>query len=300
MAFDAEEFFRDNAVNVRTEGHKHCRPGWINMPCPFCTGNPGYHLGYNLSADFFRCWRCGFHSITEVVREIAGVPWGKAKDLTREYWTGSRSLAQDIRKRAAATELKFPSGTEDLSPRHLSYLTRRGFKAVEVRDTWRLLATGPTGPYRHRIIAPIRYNRRLVSYQGRDFTGKQREPYKACAIEEEVINHKEILYGLDEVPGREVILVEGITDVWRLGPGAVAGFGIEMKQSQILLLAEKFRKVFVMFDDDPQAVKKAWEISSGLSMVGVDTEICLIEGDPGALEQRKADEYVRQLIGRKH
>lgn len=299
MAFDVEEFFRDFGVNNKSEGHKHTRHGWVNSPCPFCMGNAGYHLGFNLSADFFRCWRCGFHSTTEVIREIAGVSWGKAKDLLKEYYTGTRQVGEWKRKKAGATQLHFPAGTGEMGPPEMLYLARRDFDPDRTTDTWRLKATGPIGDYRLRIIAPIRYNGKLVSYQGRDRTDKQPLKYKACAIEQEVIHHKEILYGLDEVPGREAILVEGITDVWRLGPGAVAGFGIEMKQSQILLLAEKFSKIYVMFDDDPQAIKEAREIAYNLAMVGTDTELCFIKGDPGALDQATADKYVRQLIGRK-
>jgi len=298
MAFDVEEFFRDYGVRNISEGHKHTRPGWINSPCPFCTGNQGYHLGFNLSADFFRCWRCGFHSNVEVIREIAGVPWGKAKDLLREYYTGQRSVRDYVRREAGADRLRFPPGTGEIGPPAIQYLTRRGFAWEEIRDTWGVKATGPIGPYRFRIIAPIRYHGRLVSYQGRDWTEKQTEKYKACAIEDEVIHHKEILYGIDEAEGRKVILVEGITDVWRLGPGTVAGFGIEMKQSQVLLLAEKFSEVYVMFDDDPQAIKKAEEIAYNLAMVGVETEICVIDGDPGALPEEKAIKYRRELIGR--
>ena len=80
-------------------------------------------------------------------------------------------------------------------------------------------------------------------------------------------------------------------------PGAVASFGIKTKPSQILLLAEKFRKVFVMFDDDPQARKSSEAIGYDLSMCGVDVEICLIDGDPGGLGQKTADKYMDKLLG---
>ena len=41
---DIVQLYQDHNVDFMTEGHPHCRPGWVNTVCPFCTGNPGYHL----------------------------------------------------------------------------------------------------------------------------------------------------------------------------------------------------------------------------------------------------------------
>lgn len=166
-----------------------------------------------------------------------------------------------------------------------------------VAEIWELQATGPTGKYKHRIIAPIYLNNFLISYQGRDWTEKSGLRYKACELEKEIVAHQEILYGIDLAVHHKVILVEGITDAWRFGPGAVACFGIEMKKRQLLLLMERFSEVYIMFDDDPQAIDQAEEIAADLSMAGILTEICLIDGDPGALPQKEADDYKKDLLG---
>lgn len=298
MIFDAETFFIDYGTRFITEGTKHCQAGWIQVECPFCTGNPGYHLGYNLSKDFFNCWRCGFHPITEVITAFAFVSWNKAKDLKKEYsvHSSNRSHLLPDKVKTKAERVKFPIGTGPLGNRHIAYLNKRKFDPQRIMDDWGILGTGPVGPYKHRIIAPIYYNGYLISYQGRDYTDKSSLKYKACPQDMEVIDHKNVLYGFDEVPGRVCVLVEGVTDVWRLGKGAVATFGIDSKHSQILLLAEKMRKVFVMFDDDPQAIVRAELIGNDLAMCGIDTEICLIDGDPGDLPQEEADEYMAELL----
>lgn len=299
LAFDAENFLVDHGIKYITEGTKHCQYGWIQMECPFCTGNPGYHLGYNLYKDYFNCWRCGFHSTIEVIHAFSLVGWDKAKEVRRQYSAHMSSRAHLLpeKSKEKAEKVLFPKGIGPVTQRHLDYLESRNFDPDRIVKEWGLLGTGPVGPYKHRLIAPIYYNKHLVSYQGRDYTGKSELKYKACPQDMEVIDHKNILYGLDKVRGKMCVLVEGITDAWRLGTGAVASFGIETKPTQIYLLAEKMRKVFVMFDDDPQAVKQAEGIAHNLAMCGVDTEICLIDGDPGGLEQDIADSYMSELLG---
>jgi len=48
-----------------------------------------------------------------------------------------------------------------------------------------------------------------------------------------------------------VIIVEGITDVWRLGDGAVATFTKNFTREQILLLKKKnIKEAFVFYDSD--------------------------------------------------
>lgn len=295
--FEAKEFYDDHSIRCASEGHKHCRPGWVQIPCPFCTGNPGWHLGFNLRTNFFNCYRCGFHSTMEVIHSLLSVSWSKAKDIMKEYSSHS-SYHPTERKQKRATEIKMPSNGP-FGPSYIRYLRGRNYDPYDTINKWDLVAGGPYGSQKHRIIAPVTYNNIIVSYQGRDITEKSDLKYKACKMEKEVIHHKNILYGIDHAKG-SCILVEGITDVWRLGYGAVASFGTSMMRSQIHLLAEKFRKVFVMFDNGPTDKIAQWnaeKIAYDLAALDIETEICLINGDPGDLPQDEADLYKRQLIG---
>jgi hypothetical protein len=293
--FDFKSFVATYGVETAPTGHKHTRENWIQIPCPFCTGNPGWHLGYNLIGGFFNCWRCGWHPNLEVVQYLSGTGWTKAKAILSEFETGSTPLPST--KRRIASPLSLPTGTGPLMPKHMRYLHKRGFDPDSVAQIWELQATGPIGKYKHRIIAPIYLNNYLISYQGRDWTEKSGLRYKACETDKEIVAHQEVLYGIDLAVHHKAILVEGITDAWRFGPGAVACFGIETKKSQILLLMERFTEVYIMFDDDPQATDRAEEIAADLSMAGLYTEICLIEGDPGDLSQDVADQYKNDLLG---
>jgi DNA primase len=97
----------------------------------------------------------------------------------------------------------------------------------------------------------------------------------------EVIHHKHILYNLDTVKS-SMIIVEGIFDVWRIGDGAVASFGITYTLEQIILITLiKPSRVFIMFDSEPQAQRNAEKLGSALSSLGMKTEVITpSHGDP--------------------
>ena len=67
---DIIRLYRDYGIDHKAEGHKHTRPGWVNTECPFCTGNPGMHLGWNLKEEYFFCWRCGWHAPITTLSEL--------------------------------------------------------------------------------------------------------------------------------------------------------------------------------------------------------------------------------------
>jgi DNA primase len=180
-------------------------------------------------------------------------------------------------------------------------LQSRNFIPEVLKEKWKIKGTGPIGDYKHRIIAPIYFNGVLVSYQGRDYTGKAERRYMACRKKDELIHHKNILYGIDRAKGSKCILVEGITDVWRLGDGAVGTFGIQYSDYQLVMLWERFNEIYIMFDDDPQAIRRAKTLGQELmTLFNLKVEICIIKGDPGGLPQSTADKYKRQLLGKNY
>lgn len=289
-----EKMCRDHGVPYVTEGHKHCRPGWIQVVCPFCTGNPGYHLGFNEERENFHCWRCGSKKTIEALSKILRISGSQVYHILAKY-KGKRRRTKNTPTFERRGKVCYPTGTSELNARAAEYLTKRKYNAEALQKTWDLQSTGPTGPYKFRIIAPIYQDGILVSYQGRDYTGKQDPPYKACAQEDEVEDHKKCLYGLDFVEGDSIIVVEGIADVWRLGIGAVSTFGIKYTNAQVTRLM-KFKKVFIFFDSDPQAIVQSRKLAMTLSAF-CDVEILIIEnGDPGNMSQEKADKLMRELL----
>lgn len=296
---DLVQIYRDHSVNYLTEGHKHCRPGWVNTPCPFCTGNYGYHLGGTLDGSHFYCWRCGSHPVKKVLAQLLNLPEYKIKDLLRQY-AGTLPELTTVRSKEKKKH-KYPTNITPLMFRHKKYLEKRGFDPERLERDWELVATNVVSTldkadYGNRIMAPIYWEGERVSFQARAISEKKQPKYKACPTEREIIHHKVILYGRQDMWKETGICVEGITDVWRLGFNAFATFGIEYKIQQVRAIAKGFKRVAVVFDDDPQAVIKAEQLVADLCFRGVDAFRIPIVGDPGGMKNDDAKYLVKQIM----
>jgi DNA primase len=299
-SFDAIKFVRDHNIPTADHESKHYHENWVNVECPFCTGNPGEHLGYNTDKGYWNCYRCGYHNVVTVIEKLLNVTKDEARRIAKTYGARPQLKEKTNEHSSRPGVVKLPYGTDRMLEPHRYYLEKRGYDPNELEELWGLKGTGILGPYKFRIIAPIYHNEKLVSYQGRDITDKSPLKYKACRAEEEVMPHKETLYGIDKAKGHSVVVVEGITDVWRLGPGAVATFGIEWTPEQALLLKEYLR-VFIMYDfGEDQAQINASKLGAVLSGFGVDTEKLMVQdfqGDPADLSDKKAKKLMKQILG---
>jgi len=298
---DIERLYSDYTVEFVTEGHKHARPGWVNTECPFCTGNPGYHLGYNVEDGHFYCWRCGWHPVASTLVRLLQMSEVEVKKVLREYGGRVPRVKKPEGVITKIVEHRLPSGTLPLLASHYKYLTQRGFDPERLEREWMLIGTGPASrldhiDYKHRIIIPFIWNGQQVSFDSRDITGKHLNKYMACPKDRELIPHKEILYGKQEKWKETGILVEGPTDVWRMGTSSCAVSGIKYTPKQVRIIATTFTRVAVCFDDDPQAKLQAAKIVAELKFRGVDAFRVDIEGDPGSMKQSDADYLVKQLI----
>jgi hypothetical protein len=296
---DTEKLYQDYSVPYETEGHKHTRPGWINTACPFCTGNPGIHLGYNTYDDYYKCWRCGWHPITKTIAKLLNINENNAISIVRQYGGSSHKVRS--RSKKSKKEFKFPTGTGPLSNNHKQYLLSRGFDPDRLAHDWGLLGTNPTARldesnYGNRVIAPILWDGTEVSFQGRAISDENKPKYKACPQEREMVPHQTILYGDQSSWNGVGICVEGITDVWRLGKAAFAVFGIEYTNRQVRWIATIFKRVPVVFDDDPQAVEQAKKLVAELRYRNLDSFLVPIKGDPGGMDQAEADYLTKQLL----
>lgn len=296
---DILRLYQDYHIPHQTEGHKHCRPGWANTECPFCTGNPGLHLGVTLDGSHFYCWRCGWKPVYKALARLLNVDETEVREIVRRYGGRSRAApepAVQIRRHAH----RLPSGTGPMAEQHRRYLRQRRFDPDELERVWGLLGTGPIAPldhidYKHRILIPINWNGKRVSFTSRDITERHHLRYLSCPKERELIDHKHILYARQETWTDVGIAVEGPADAWRLGPMAFATFGIEFTNWQTTAIARAFRRVVVVFDDDSQAQIQASKLVSELRFLGVRSVAREIVGDPGAMSQDEADFLVKDV-----
>ncbi len=293
--FDIYKFYQDYGISHITEGHTHAQKGWVNTVCPFCTGNPGYHLGYHEETGVYNCWRCGSKRPLKVIKELSFVSWSEAKAILVQYKL--RPKERKNRHKTRVKEVKLPVGCGNLTNRHKKYLISRKYDPDKLKRLWNIKGTNHIGNYKWRIIAPIYFKKEIVSYQGRDITRKNKLTYKACPQSFEVIDHKKILYGIDNAIKNKVIVTEGLMDVWRLGYGGVCTFGAAFTWSQVLLL-NRFKNVFIFFDSDQAGINQSKKLASILA--GIDhtkhiEEISISEGDPGELSQIDADYLMKDL-----
>lgn len=293
------KFYKDYNIQHLTEGHKHTRPGWVNTPCPFCTGNPGYHLGFNIEHEFYVCWRCGSHSVPAVIKELIDVSWREAFELVKIYG-GKEIKRKEVKVHINTKPFKLPTNCKDIEDRHRKYLIKRNFNPDEIVRDWNILGTGMTSKldnmdYKFRIIIPVMWNNEIVTFQGRDTTDKSPFKYLMCPEDREKINIKTILYGRQDKWTDLGIVVEGVTDVWRLGFNAIATFGIKYKLEQLREISRNFKRIIVLYDEDPQAQVQADKIVANMRFKSKDCFKYSIKGDPGSLSPDEALNLVSEL-----
>jgi len=296
------ELYQDYHIDHITEDHKHAREGWVNIECPFCTGNPGYHLGFNLDANRFHCWRCGGKFPEQVISKILSVSYSKAEDIVKEYGGISKRSNKKPKVKVNLHPFKFPSGDLSLTKYHKQYLEKRNFDPDRIISQYGLKGTGPISKlddlnYSRRILAPIYWQSRMVSFQARDITDKHPLKYMACPQRREEIQHQHILYGAPILWGRRGICVEGITDVWRMGYRSFAVFGIKYTPYQVKQIASLFDEVVILFDPEKQAQREAKSLEAELNFRGIKAwRYNDIHCDPGDLSQDDADHLTKEIL----
>jgi hypothetical protein len=292
------DFLNDYSIPYTTTG-KNVSGGWLNITCPHCDDH-SMHCGYNYSDDYgFFCWRCGSWNKTITISKLLDVSYKQAKQIVHRY-DGKPDIPAE--KKPNQKEIAYPSSTSDmLKPLHKKYLRKRGFKPDEIQNNWLIKATGPVSQldgseYRHRILMPINYRGKLVSWQTRDVSEEAEINYKACPKWREIIHHKDILYGMPFIEWKTYgFIVEGVFDAWRIGCDAAATFGIGFTNRQLRIIANTFDFVFVMYDPEDDAQRKAYEMRKELEFRGVKTKNVLLETDPADTPQDEMDELIVKL-----
>jgi len=300
MHWDVVSFLTDYHISFYTEG-KNTQVGWVNIDCPFCGDSRGG--GFNVDAGYYNCWRCGGHYITKVIQKLLTVDYAQAAGVEKKY-TGRQSLLLQLNgkkpKAKQITTVTPPGGR--LKKKHRKYLESRNFDPDELIEKYDITGTGNNEKYKdvwfdNRIIIPIKDEQgRVLSFQGRDITGRSSLRYKGCPLELSVYNYKDTLYNIGNATGNRILLVEGVFDVWRLGAGSVASFGTALTNKQLGVLSG-YDTIFMMFDNEPEAQAKAKKGAAKLSSMGKEVELIELDGDgdPGDLTPKQAREIMGEL-----
>lgn len=281
------------------ESGKNVSKGWIGVECIYCNDNHN-HLGIKLSDKRFSCWKCeSSGQILRLIQDIEDCTYLEAKDRILEFQDEGITTPIDTGPLRATTpgEHILPKEASDTWPKpHLKYLRERGFDPERIIPLWGLKAIHNISDLRYRILIPVHYKGEVVNWTARDVTGRG-IPYLHCPNRKAYLHRNEIVYGYDHV--RDVaVITEGVTDAWRIGPGAVATLGIRFGIRQVQQLLDlNCERYFVMFDSEDFAIYRAHQLAEYLSMAGRKAEVIeLDEGDPGSMTQAEA-EALRRDIG---
>lgn len=299
---DFEKLFTDYKIDFNNRVNK----GWTNVHCPYCEEISGtFHGGFNNAGNYYHCWKCGSHDFRQTLSLVTNIPKNQIDVLIKQY-QGNISILNHLNKRKSlVTKLELPTDTLTVAER--KYLKSRNFNPAFLNQKYKIVGGGITGKWKFRIIIPLILNGQVVSWTGRSILSDKQQKklniprYKNLSIEQSVINPKSVLYNLDNCKDRVAVLTEGAFDVIRLGDGFFCSFGTELDQSQISLIKERFDKIFIMFDNEPEAQMKARKYGMQIASIGVDVEIVdaysdFNKNDGGDLDPKEV-EIIRRELG---
>lgn len=285
------ELLREKNIQFRVAGEHHhvTSNDWIGVDCPYCS--PGwrrFRLGLTLDGRSASCWTCGRHPPIQVIAELTGLKPGEVFGLL-----DFQGILQS-KQEATQGKLEIPSGLGPLLKAHLLYLKDRGFDPEEIQQTWGVKGLGIAGNLSWRLWIPIFQGYELVSWTTRSLIAEGKR-YINAASDQEKIPAKSLLYG-EHLATRSVIVVEGPLDAWKVGPGAVATFGIKWTHEQAIRLAKYARRVIV-FDSEPEAARQARKLVSALEAFPGQTILGELETgkDPGDCSAKEIQELRRWL-----
>jgi hypothetical protein len=281
----------ENGIELAPEGDRHLREGWLQIQCPFCHSGK-WHLGFHSDKRYFNCWNCGWHSIFSVFLELFQSA-RKAKELIEilddPVFTGKT-------KRVKGT-LTLPKMIRPMEERHKRYLSNRGYDPAELETLWKLQGIGMAIKYAWRIFVPIILNGQTVSWTTRTILKNESAKYKVAPMEHELVFHKNLLYGQDYCY-RKILVSEGITDVWNVGPGMTCTFGIEISNTQISRLLE-FDEIGIVPDNESNAIERATELAESLAVCNRRAYVIELDAeDPGSASKKEVLRLRRAFFGK--
>lgn len=270
------------------------------VPCRFCGNDQGHHLyvsywcglpdpiapSGNYSLWYCHRRQCHRNAHNQALfRVLVAIPIGQRARLLG-------SVAQEshhVESLAPVLELPDSARVDTLPCDHpaVAYLFRRGFDPACLAATWdvRYVSAWTSSRAANRLLIPA-YHPRFPFSMNRD------QPpdlvlagWQARTIGEAPAGHpkylfpegmqkSQILYGLPQAVHTvgPAFVCEGVTDVWRIGPGGVATFGKSCSHHQKLLMCHHFMDRPIVILPDADAVGDAQSLASELrSMRSQDT-----------------------------
>lgn len=284
-------------IEYTTKG-KNVSEGWIGTQCPFpgCDDTSN-HCGLCLSSPVVSCFACGTTGNYLTFLAASLNSWPKAIEAIQKFtprelksYSGpkeySRVLKVELPKEATKTPTKYQK----------EYIKSRGYKIEDLEILYDFYYNGPIGKWANRIIVPVYFNNRLVTFSSIDIAEKSKLRYKHLSKEESIIHCKELLYGIDTIQSYNIVMVvEGFFDKARIGKNCVCTMGTLITPEQFKQLT-KFKKVITVFDGDNAGLNNSIKIADNLSVFTDVERVFLPEGtDPDNLNKSDIQELQNMI-----
>lgn len=300
--FDIIAFLEAHDVDYSDTG-KNIGQGWIGLEtCPFCEAT-GCHFGIRLETNVASCWVCGeTASVPKLAQQITGMPWKDAYNEIGQFINDERWIPESPHP---GKSVVFPEDMEELSRAAYGYIFDRGFATWEIQKKYKIKSTPGWSfleigekkwCFNHRIIIPIIMEKKVVSYTARTYVDMDPR-YMNAPTEAGIIPTASCIYNVDTVKDKAII-VEGPTDVWRMGDESIAMMGVKFTPAQVEYLGSKsIKEVFILFDEG--ASDRARELAMALSSVIKKVKVVTLTTgtDPGGLRSDEALKIKYDLLG---
>ena len=290
--FNIKEYLELKGIKYSRSG-KNTIKGAISTRCPFHNDHSN-HLNFFNDSLFGKCWHCGWINLKKYIREIEECSWRDVHKILDQHQVEFFE-EEEREEKEHPNFFKMPKEFKSsFSKKHKEYLATRNFNWRELRSKYQILTSGNAGRYKFRIIFPIIMGGKIISFVGRDITGKQSLKYSNCPDDLSVLPRKDWVFNIDNVKTDSCIVCEGILDAIRLGDGAVSFLTTNFTTNQILKLKEKgVKHFFIAFDSDDAGVEHSEKLEAALGWADSVNYIDLPEGvnDPAEL----SEEEVRDL-----
>ena len=241
-------------ITYWTEG-KNVSKDSVNLQCPFCNDTSN-HLGIFEGSGVFSCWKCGKSGpLVYLLQKLTGLPDEECQRIVGVETTFKEDATEQIKDmihpeqsstKVGRGEIGLPKFFESVVistdfPLLSLWMERRGITLDTLVE--HQCGICRVGKYMNRLIIPVIYEDRVVSFQACDLTGRANLKYATADNE---VN--EYLYNYDNIDKR-MIVTEGVLDCWRVGKDAVCTFGTHVTEQQYKLILDKKLDELIIFRD---------------------------------------------------
>jgi hypothetical protein len=290
--FDVKAYL-DNKKILYSIGGDNVAYGWVGVRCIYCSDHAN-HLGINLRTKQTHCFKCGAGGdILRFVQDLENISFSATLIRAREF--ESIKKKEEVKIRESKGKVEFPSTFRYLEKKNLpivvkEYLKTRRFKKDLISDYKLGYCEG--GFYEHYMIVPIILDGKVVSWQAVDATLKGRLRYIDCPKDKGIMFNKQLVYGIDGFKHKQAILVEGLTDKWRVGGEGLGLFGKGTKDQMTLMVERLSRELQIKVMLDPDATREGKRFASELVAVFKRVRFIKLLGDkdPADLSDEEMEE----------